>query len=352
MMQRTLNFLKKHANLLMKLLPLIAFAVPLLLLYVLNPADPYLKLSAQDSFGGMWKGRTFELFFIWLVALELILGAETLQKNQVHKLVSARTFAFTAALVLPTLYVIASNYWGLNGIIAGWATQSAVPFADSMPLAIEYLVFTALFITLVSLSFGFKGLKVFSLPAFFLALVGVLYTIDNVFPYGQFTPFQIFVPTTTAYASLILNLMGYTTSISSGTFQANIPYLTATSLQNPQQTATFGIAWPCAGIESFLIFTVVALLFLKRMHISWKAKIGYFVFGAAITYTINALRIVEIFLTGMAYGENSIQVDLLHFYYAPLVAIAWIVSYPLIILASQTIWHRIHKPELKQSQPA
>jgi thaumarchaeosortase len=351
-MERVVQVIKKHSRLLMKLLPLIAFAVPLLLLYVLNPADPYMKLSAQDSFGGMWKGRTFELFFIWLIALELILSAEALQKNQVHKLVSARTFVFAAVLVLPTIYVIACNYWGLNGAIAGWAAQSGVPFADSMPLAIEYLVFTALFTAMVFLSFGFKGLKVFSLPAFFVALVGVLYTIDNVFPYGQFTPFQIFVPTTTSYASAILNLMGYTTSITYGSFEPNIPYLTATSLQNPQQTATFGIAWPCAGIESFLIFTVVALLFLKRMHLSWKAKIGYFVFGAAVTYTINALRIVEIFLTGMAYGESSLQVDLLHFYYAPLIAIGWIVSYPLIILASQSIWRRIRKPKLKQSQPA
>jgi thaumarchaeosortase len=341
-MQSILQVLKKHKNLLMNLLPLVAFAIPLLWLYTLD----------APSFELMWKGRTFQLFFIWLLALEMILGWENLHTNKIGKLVSARTFAFLAAMALPTLYVAASFYLGLNGAIASWAAQSGVTWASSMPLSTEYLVFTALFCAIVLLQFGFKGLKAFALPAFFLALVGVIYTIDNVFPYGQFTPFQIFVPTTTALAAVFLNLMGYTTSISYGTFQANIPYLTATSLQNPQQTATFGIAWPCAGIESFLIFTVVALLFLKRMHISWRAKIGYFVFGAAVTYTINALRIVEIFLTGMAYGENSLQVDLLHFYYAPLLAIAWIVTYPLIILASQTIWHRIHKPELKQSQPA
>ncbi len=342
-MQRSLQVLKKHKNLLLNLLPLVAFAIPLLWLYTLDAA----------SFELMWKGRTFQLFFIWLLALEMILGWENLHINKIGKLVSARTFAFLAAMALPMLYVAASYYWGLNGAIANWAAQSGVTWASSMPLSTEYLAFTALFCAIVLLQFGFKGLKAFALPAFFLALVGVIYTIDNVFPYGQFTPFQIFVPTTTALAAVFLNFMGYTTSISYGSFQGNIPYLTASNPNNPAAApTTFGIAWPCAGIESFLIFTVVALLFLKRMHISWRAKIGYFIFGAAVTYIINALRIVEIFLTGMTYGGSSLQVDLLHFYYAPLVSIAWIVTYPLIILASQSLWHKIHTSKPTKSQPA
>ena len=68
-MQRVLSFLKEHENTLLKLLPLAAFAVPLLWLYLLSPG----------SFEAMWKGRTFQLFFIWLIGLELILGWESLQ---------------------------------------------------------------------------------------------------------------------------------------------------------------------------------------------------------------------------------------------------------------------------------
>ena len=124
-----------------------------------------------------------------------------------------------------------------------------------------------------------------------------------------------------------------------------MPFLTMTDPSHRNASATFAIAWPCAGIESFLIFTVVILLFLKRMPISWKAKIGYFAFGVAVTYVINALRIVSIFNIGMQYGATSSQVDLFHFYYGPLYAVAWIVSYPLIILLSQNLWHRIKKPK-------
>jgi thaumarchaeosortase len=327
-MQTILSFLKEHANSLMKLLPLLAFAVPLLWLYFLY----------SESFELMWKGRTFQLFFVWLIALELILGWESLQKTKINKPISARSFAFITALLLPTVYVVFSNYLGLNTVIVDSARQSHIPFAESMPLSTEYLVFAVLFCLIVFLSFGKKGLMSFSVPAFFLGIVGTLYIIDNVYPYGQFTPFQFFVPTTAMLATRVLGLMGYQTDLDAS---GSMPRLTATDPGNPLRSATFDIAWPCAGIESLLIFTVVILLFLKRMPISWKAKIGYFAIGATVTYFINILRIVAFFPIGMDYGVNSEQVRLFHFYYGPLYSIAWIVSYPLIILGSQSLWHKI-----------
>jgi thaumarchaeosortase len=323
-MQVVLSFLKQHENTLLKLLPLVAFAVPLLWLYLLD----------AGSFELMWKGRTFQLFFIWLIALELILGWENLQPSKIAKPFSPKTVAFIAALLLPTLYVVIANYLGLNAAVVEASRQSQIPFADSMALSTEYLIFAVLFCLMVFLQFGKKGLKDFSVPAAFLGIVGALYTIDNVFPYGQFTPFQLLVPTTATLAASALNLMGYQTSL---TAAGTMPRLTAIDPANPLRTATFDIAWPCAGIESLLIFTVVALLFLKRMPISWKAKTAYFAVGVAVTYLINILRIATIFTIGMNGGD----VQLFHFYYGPLYSIAWIVSYPLIILGSQSLWRKI-----------
>jgi thaumarchaeosortase len=336
-MQAVLSFLKKHENALLKLLSLVAFAVPLLWLYLLD----------AGSFELMWKGRTFQMFFVWLIALELILGWESLQPKRITKQFSAKMVAFIAALILPTVYVVLANYLGLNTAIAEASRQSGVTWWDSMALSTEYLVFTALFCAMVYLQFGKRGLKDFSVPAVFLGLVGALYTIDNVFPYGQFTPFQLLVPTTANLAASALNLMGYQTSL---TAAGAMPRLTATDPANTMRTATFDIAWPCAGIESLLIFTVVALLFLKRMPISWKAKLGYFAVGAAVTYSINILRIATIFTIGM----NGEDVQMFHFYYGPLYSITWIVSYPLLILGSQILWRKIARkssPAAKKPQP-
>ena len=154
-------------------------------------------------------------------------GVGNLQ-GKVGRTVFRPNLTVIVAVILPTVYVAVSYYWGLNAAIANWATQGGIHgqtpclsrwnTLPSPPCSASCL-----------LSLGFKGLKSFSVPVFFLILVGVLYTIDNVFPYGQFTPFQIFVPTTTAFASAILNLMGYTTSITygqNGSDGANMPFLT------------------------------------------------------------------------------------------------------------------------------
>jgi hypothetical protein len=133
-----------------------------------------------------------------------------------------------------------------------------------MPLAIEYLVFSLLFCGTVFLSFGKKGLVGFALPAFFAGLVGVLYTIDNVFPYGQFTPFQLLVPTTATLASGVLGLMGYS-SVSGIEIGTVMPTLQVSNALGSKVRDCV-----VAGIES-LIFLAVVLLFLNKI-IFLKAK--------------------------------------------------------------------------------
>ncbi len=336
----------QKSKILIRLLPLVAFAVPLAALYFLNPMDQFLNVTTQDAFQLMWKGRTFQLFFLWLIALEFILSWETI-KTKINLNNKAKAVVYAVVLLLPSIYV-ASEFYGLNTAVANWSMQNGVAFYNSMPLAIEYLVFSALFCLIMFVGFGKKGLSGFVLPALFVALVGVLYTIDNLFPYGSFTPFQLLVPTTASLAAGVLNLMGYTTVMGTepGT---GMPTL---DVSGAVGSAKFAIAWPCAGIESLLIFTAVALLFLKRMHISWKAKIGYFAFGAMVTYFINVFRIATIFTIGTQYGANSIQVSDFHFYYGPLYAMAWIVSYPLIILAMTAAWEKFKKPQLQPLNPA
>jgi thaumarchaeosortase len=338
---------RMYTDFLIKILPLIAFAFPLFLLYLLNPMDQYLNLSVQDSFQLMWKGRTFQLFFIWLIALQFILSWETIH-SKITKQSKLRVATFVVTLVLPTLYVLLEYFFGLNGLLVRWASTNGVVFSSSMPLAFEYLVFSALFCLTVFVSFGKAGLAKFVLPALFVGIVGLLYTIDNLFPYGEFTPFQLLVPTTASLAAGVLGFMG-NTAVMGTDIATGMPTI---DVSGALGSAKFAIAWPCAGIESLLIFTAVALLFLTQMKMSWKAKIGYFAVGVAITYFINIMRIATIFTLAMQYGVTSYEVQNFHFYYGPLYAMAWIISYPILILASQGVWHRIRKPQPKLPSPA
>lgn len=317
---------RNNPNILIKILPILAFAIPFLILYNLYPA----------SYEATWKGRTYYLFFIWLIFLELILSWERLQVKKINKLRSTRTITFVILLLLPTIYVVAANFYGLNNIILELAIKSKVPRAHEIPLSTEYLVFTMLFALTLLSAYGHEGLMIHSISVIFLGIIGLIYTVDSVYPYGSFTPFQILVPTTATLAANVLNFMGYQTEWTGqllGTPQLRV--------WNQKGEAEAGIAWSCSGIDSLLLYSVTILLFLKNTGISWKQRTIYFIIGAVITYFINILRIVTIFIIGIDYGVGSSQWWQFHNYYGALYSITWIITYPLIIIGTQVLWRKI-----------
>lgn len=327
------QIVKKNISILIKLLPLISFIIPFFILYSLYP----------ESFETTWKGRTFYVFFLWVVCLEMMLNWERFEINRITKVRSVRTVGFVIALTLPTIYVFAANYWGLNAIILDLAEKNNVYWANWMPLSTEYLVFTVLFGLIILLAYKINGLMDFSISMFFLGTMGTIYMIDTYYPWGRFTPFQMFVPTTATLAANILNLMGYKTSISfinNNPEYGTLPYLEVSDAQG--KTTGFGIGWPCSGVESLLIYTVTILLFLKKTDIPWMHRIIYFVIGAIVTYFINALRIATIFVIALGTGGGyTPQAQRFHDYYGQLYSITWIMAYLLIIIGSRALWGKI-----------
>lgn len=261
-------------------------------------------------------------FFLLFFLLGMMLSWKKLQTRK-SKLKSIRTVFYIVALLLPSIYVVAANYFGLNTTIVNLAGQYSVPFADWMPLSTEYLVFAALFALIILLAYGRHGLIDFSISIFFLVIIGVIYTIDNLYPYGSFTPFQFLVPATAKFAENVLNLLGYQTSWRG--IRDGMPLLRAWSTQGEYRPA-FLIAWPCSGIDSLVIYTVVMLLFLK-INISWMQRIIYFVIGALVTYSISILRIVTFFVIAINGGD----IGPFHDYYGQLYSIVWITFYLLLI---------------------
>ena len=331
--------MKNIGRMLMRILPLIAFVPPFLILYSLYPG----------SFEQTWKGRTFYLFFLWLAILEIILNWDKVQKFKITKVRSVRTAAFISALMLPTIYIISANYLGINNTIENWATTHNVrsDLIDFVPLSTEYLVLAALFALIVYLGLGVRRMKDSALSTLFLAAIGTIYAIDNFYPNGQFTLFQLPVPITTQLAASVLNLMGHATKITQFTSTAAgsvsvlhiIDPKTGFDIINP----AIAIAWPCAGVESLIIYTVTILVFLSGSAIAWKYRAIYFVVGAIITFFINVLRIVTLFTIALQNGDSpySTQFSDFHNYYGQLYSIVWIVSYPLIIVGSQVLWSKV-----------
>jgi len=318
---------KKSINIPRKLLPVFSIIIPFLILYSLYP----------ESFEATWKGRTYYLFFLWLFLLEIILNWEELQTRKISDMKLARKIGLIISLLAPTVYVVVANFYELNHMIENLAEQNNILFAHEMPLSTEYLIFSVFFTLIILLEYGISGLKDFSISTIFLGIIGVIYTIDNIYPYGRFTPFQLFVPMTATLAAIVLNLMGYETRlsfISNHPTYGSMPYLAILDTQHP---TGFAIAWPCSGVESLLIYTVTILLFLKKSGIPWKHRVIYFIIGAIITYFINILRVVTVFVIAINGGD----IGGFHEYYGPLYSISWIISYPLMIIGSRALWRKI-----------
>jgi thaumarchaeosortase len=245
------------------------------------------------------------------------------------------------AFCLPTIYIIISNYCGLNATIVDWAVLNGIEDAWFMPLSIEHLVLAGLFTLAILLQHGVNGLRNMVISPVFLVTIGILFMIDNIWKYGKFTPLQILVPVTATLAANVLGLMGYGTRM---IFIENEEYgsLPILSVMNSQgKNASFAIAWPCSGIESLLIYTLMILLFLKNSMIPLKHRILYFVFGAVVTFFINVFRIGTIFVIALDTGANSIQVHRFHDYYGWLFSLTWIVLYPLIVIVSRDLWKKM-----------
>ncbi|MEM1588827.1 MAG: exosortase/archaeosortase family protein [Candidatus Bathyarchaeia archaeon] len=311
-----------------KFLPFFSFIVPFTILYFLYPN------TFEPVWTGTWENRVGYLLFLWLFFLETALAWDDLNIKE-RKLSFIKTGALITAVALPTIYVIVANYFRLNQAIVDLSLKYNIKheWAILMPMSIEYVVFACFFVAIVTLKYGGCAIKFYSVSTSFLLIIGIVYTINNLYPLGEFAPFQVLAIPTAIITEKVLNLIGYKTTLY---IKGNVPYLLAVNPENPVERFGAGIDWPCAGVESLVVYTVTILLFLKKSGFSLKLKTFYFLLGATVTFFINVLRIVSIYVIAIHGGAWGV----FHDYFGPLYSVVWIVSYPLIIIKGRSLWNK------------
>jgi len=337
-MLKIAHLVKDKIYVVRKLVPVLSFIIPILMLYYLHPES----FEGDPTWEGNWQGRFFYFFFLWLALLEIISSWERLDAPKPWRLRSTRTLVLAVFLLLPTAYVLTTQFYGLNSTIIDFARINGVPNALLMPLTVEYLVFATLFAAIILLTFGVRGLADFSIPAAFLIVIGAVYSVDILYPGGTFTPFQILVPATATLSMGLLNALGYNASMEFTThpYYGSTPRLIVADSIG-RRACPFSIAWPCAGVESLIIYTLTILLFLRRSGIPMKQRAVYFVLGALVTYFINIVRIATIFVISIPCGSTMNEVWRFHNIYGQLFSISWIIAYPWIVIATRILWKKI-----------
>jgi len=159
------SFLAYVRNRLGSILFITSLILPISILYVLHPG----------SFQLVWEARTPYIIFLWLFGLELALSWNTLNStlNLDHKPRMALTLI---VLAMPTIFVLATSFFGLQDAIIAFGKVLGVPYVKfgtwfidvSWPIGFEYLIFTASFTVSLLVVYGTEHLKRFLISAFFL----------------------------------------------------------------------------------------------------------------------------------------------------------------------------------------
>ena len=325
---------------------LACFALAIFLLMFLD----YFNLEKISFFNNIgfffditWKGRLLLFLFFWLFALISFSERKSLEEIAANGRKSGfRILLIFLFALIPLFYIIGVNFLGLDQTIISigdwlrgeyWKANTAY-YENSLmgdwPMSLEYLVFAAAFVGTVLLAYGKKGLKTFSLPASLVAGVGIIYMIDTMYPGGAFTPLQAFALPTAACAAVLLQILGIPFSMYFSPGPTSTPTIVVTA---QGASAATGIAWPCAGVHSLFLYTVIVLLFLGKLDVSGFRKATYFVVGFVGTYFVNVLRIVTYFV--LLIGQGRAVALTFHNVYGELYFFTWILAFILLILAIQ-----------------
>ncbi len=285
-----------------------------------------------------WKGRMFLLVFLWILLIESAMDWKKFVNEK-----SKNRYILIASLIcasIPTFYVLATNFFGLDltilqigedvfGILSVQSGNQPWDFLHlHWPISCEYIVFVVFFTSAILLAYKTKGLKALSISLVLLGGIGIAYMFDTIFPFGVFKPLEAFALITAAAAAGILDLLGYSVMLVFPRYSGDsaLPYLT---LHVGQDTATVGIAWACAGVQSLLLFTLIILVFFKKSYISAFRKSAYFIIGLFATFFVNVSRVISIMFVMVNEGRTAGMV--FHDTYGEMYSVIWIFIYILLI---------------------
>ena len=311
-----------------------------------------------------WKGRLFLFFFFWLFIVISFLEFKSLGEIiHVRRNSHIKLLIILLCALFPLFYIIGVNFLGLDQPIIQmgealrgeyWRANIHSSWENFLtgdwPLSIEYLVFTLSFVATTFLTFGKKGLKTFSLAIALISGITVVYMIDTIYPYGAFGPLQTFALPTAACAAVLLQMLGIPLTLSfSSTNPGSMPVI-AVNAQGSLVSAS--VAWPCAGVHSLFLYTVLILLLLGSSEISGFRKIIYFIVGLIGTFFVNVLRIVTYFVLLVGQGRETALT--FHGVYGELYFFTWMLGYLLLILGIQrySIVERLEEIFLRSKQGA
>jgi thaumarchaeosortase len=291
-------------------------------------------IAYPDTFSLSWnQGRGGFLFAMVFIVVELF---------GTHYKISSRKICIVISLSAITLVYFISLPFGLGDSIISAAHLYNVQLVDSWKWMWDFIVMGLYVGSSLGVLFGKKWYKIAPAGAIYLIGSAAILSLDAFFPYDSLGPLQLIVPgylqidqaVITFIDNHIMNLGPGIPAIAKG----NLLFLNG--LHGPFALQVF---WPSAGVHSMIIYTLVMLAFLFKLHIPIQRKIIYFLIGTIGTATVNLIRIISLSMFALTITTNVREWESFHSVAGEIMFLPWLGIYIVVIMYMEgRITRRLH----------
>ncbi len=307
------------------------------LFIALSPLMVVLVMDFHSFTLGWNEGRGGLLFALFFLAIEWYDARVNLKINLTKK----RILGFSLGVLFLSIYFIAIYKWGLQTFLFNYGKSFAVE--GGLPSWVwlwDYVAFiVSLIISLISL-FNVKVLKLIVTPIVYCVGSALILLLDVFFPYQSIGFLAGLVP-------FIMNAVVFLLKISNvkilgNLFEAREPpwiYVKGNYLNvmGNHRFIILEVNWPCAGILSLLIYSLIISILMVKLNAPIKRKIVYAGLGALGTFFINIFRI---YLIVLAILYSAVDLKIFHESIGEILFIIWIIIYLLTVVKIESLFSK------------
>ena len=298
----------------------------------------FIIIADPDSIKKSWnEGRAGFLFAMVFIAAELIGSKHQIDKKKLSIIIGL--------LSLTIGYFIAIEYkipLGLKQTIIDAAPSFNVQQLDSWIFMWDFIVMAVYIGICIAILYGKKGYKIAPAGLLFLAGIAVILSLDAFFPKDTLGPLQYIVPIYLQIDQAVIRF------IDSSILDLG-PSLPASALDNVlflnglHGPFVLQVFWPSAGVHSMIIYTLVMLIFILKMEIPMKRKMGYFLIGTIGTAAVNVVRIISLSLFALIVSADYTDWQPFHSIAGEIIFIPWLFIYLYSVLSlEKRLARKIH----------
>jgi len=304
----------------------------------LLPLLAVLLYDSESFILGWNEGRSGLLFGAFFLLMEWQEARNLLTFRSTRK----REIAFAFCIALLSIFFIAVYTLNLHAVIAEAGKTLNVQndtFLKNWVWLWEYIALAAYILGVVTSLFTVRSISKFSVPFVYLLGMASILLLDGVYPYESLGLLQGLVPMIT---EIVIGLLWL-----SGVYIMRAPELNAPrpsvqvidnilSIRGTTGYMNLLMYWPCVGILSMLIYSLIIIILMVKLEAPLKRKIMYAAVGAVGTFITNVLRI---FMITYYVAYISVDIKIFHENIGEILFLVWVIAFLMMVTQSE-IWIR------------